>query len=82
MKMKLLAVALAAIGVAGPAHAGAIGQSFLEISNFRFLNAAGLGTTVLDFSQFASLNIVDTTNLNPTFGAFANPFPMLAPIGA
>lgn len=72
MKMKLLAVALSAIGVAGPAHAGAIGQSELEISNFRFLNA-GTGL-VLDASQFASLNIVDTTNLNPTFGANANPF--------
>ena len=72
MKMKLLAVALSAIGVAGPAHAGAIAQSELEISNFRFLNANG--GAVLDASQFTSLNIVDTTNLNPTFGLNANPF--------
>ena len=72
MKMKFLAVALSAIGVAGPAHAGAIGQSELEISNFRFLNETG--TAVLDANQFKSLQIVDTTNLNPTFGSNANPF--------
>ena len=80
MKMKLLAVALSAIGVAGPAHAGAIAQSLLEISNFQFLNAAN--GAVLDVSQFASLNIVDTTNLNPTFGAFANPFSAFSVGGA
>ena len=80
MKMKFLAVALSAIGVAGPAHAGAIGQSELEISNFRFLNAAG--GAVLDASQFTFLNIVDTTNLNPTFGANANPFSTFSVGGA
>ena len=80
MKMKLLAVALSAIGVAGPAHAGAIAQSELEISNFRFLNAAG--GAVLDRSQFSSLTIVDTTNLNPTFGANANPFTQFTVLGA
>ena len=80
MKMKLLAVALSAIGVAGPAHAGAIAQSELEISNFRFLNAAG--GAVLDRFQFSSLTIVDTTNLNPTFGANANPFTQFTVLGA
>ena len=73
MKMKLLAVALSAIGVAGPAHAGAIGQSELEISNFRFLDA-GTGLVLNGVTQFDFLKIVDTTNLNPTFGANANPF--------
>ena len=73
MKMKLLAVALSAIGVGGPAHAGAIGQSELEISNFRFLDA-GTGLVLNGATQFDFLKIVDTTNLNPTFGANANPF--------
>ena len=72
MKMKLLAVALSAIGVAGSAHAGAIAQSSLVISNFTFSNAAG--GALLDASQFSALNIVDTTNLNPTLGAVSNPF--------
>lgn len=72
MKMKLLAVALSAIGVVGTAHAGAIGQSSLIISNFTFSNAAtGI---LLDKSQFDFLNIVDTTNLNPTLGAVSNPY--------
>ena len=72
MKMKLLAVALSAIGAVGSAHAGAIGQSSLIISNFVFLNAAN--NTVLNAGQFDFLNIVDTTNLNPTLGAVSNPF--------
>ena len=73
MKMKLLAVALSAIGVAGPAHAGAIGQSLLVISNFRFLDA-GTGLVLNGATQFDKLDIVDTTNLNPTFGANTNSF--------
>lgn len=80
MKMKLLAVALSAIGVAGSAHAGAIAQSSLVISNFTFSNA--LGGALLDVSQFASLNIVDTTNLNPTLGAVSNPFSAFSAGGA
>ena len=82
MKMKLLAVALSAIGVAGPAHAGAIAQSLLEISGLRFLNGSVVGNPQLDVSQFSSLNITDTTNLNPTFGAFSNPFPNFSVGGA
>ena len=72
MKMKLLAVALSAIGVVGTAHAGAIGQSSLIISNFTFSNAAtGI---LLDASQFDALSIVDATNLNPTLGNFTNSY--------
>ena len=37
---------------------------------------------MLDGSQFSSLTIVDTTNLNPTFGANANPFTQFTVVGA
>ena len=72
MKMKLLAIALSAIGAVGTAQAGAIGQSTLVVSNLLFLNAAG--GAVLDVTAFDQLNIVDTTNLNPTNNGFANPY--------
>lgn len=73
MKMKLLAVALAASGAVGSVQAGAIAQSVLQITNVLFSNAAN--GALLNFgTDFDVINIVDTTNLNPTVGAATNPF--------
>lgn len=72
MKMKILAVALAASGAVGSVQAGAIAQSVLQITNVLFTNAAG--GALLNASDFDKLNIVDTTNLNPTVGGSSNPF--------
>lgn len=73
MKKKLLAIAMSTIGAVGAVQAGAVAQSSLQILNFVLSNAA-TGTT-LNAAQFDTLNIVDTTNLNPTLtpGGF-NPY--------
>lgn len=75
MQKKLLAIALAAIGVigaVGSAQASALAQSTLSITDFQFLNAAG--TLKLDKSQFDILNIQDSTNLNPFLNGVFNPY--------
>ncbi len=64
MKLKVLAVALAAIGTVGSAQAGAVAQSVLQITNFKFFDATA--NTQLAVGDFDVLNIVDTFNLNPT----------------
>lgn len=64
MKKKLLAIALSTIGAVGAAQAGAVAQSSLQITGLA-LSDAGTGV-VLNASQFNTLQIVDTTNLNPT----------------
>ena len=65
MQMKLLAVALAAIGAVGSAQAGVMGQSVLEITNFQFLNP---NSSVINANQFSQLAFNDsstaTANLN------------------
>jgi PEP-CTERM motif len=76
MQKKLIAVALTAIGVmgvSGPAQATALAQSVLEITNGILRNAAT--GVILDASNFDILNIVETTNLNPTLTpGGTNPF--------
>ncbi len=73
MKTKLLAIAVAAIGAVGSAHAGVMGQSVLEVSDFKFLN--GVGGSTLNVAQFDFLNFNDssnaTANLNGTIASNA-----------
>ena len=73
MKKKLLAIALSTVGAVGAVQAGAVAQSSLQILGL-VLSNAGTGAT-LTAGQFDVLNIVDTTNLNPTLsGVGANPY--------
>ena len=75
MTKNLLAASLAlAFGASmvGNAHASAVAQSVLQITNFQFLDAAG--TTALDKSAFSSLGIQDSTNLNPSLNGAFNPY--------
>lgn len=69
-KKKLLAVALAAVGSMGAAQAGVLGQSVLEITNFRFTNPDGSTVTLaqFDFLQFNDSSLA-VANLN---GVLAN----------
>ena len=73
MKKKLLAIALSTIGAVGAVQAGAVAQSSTQITGLTLSNAAtGL---VLNAGQFDTLQIVYTTNLNPTLsGVGANPY--------
>ena len=81
MKKKLLAIALSTIGAVGAVQAGAVAQSSLEILGLTLFNVA-TGIT-LDVSQFDVLQIVDTTNLNPTVTpGGANPFTAFSVGGA
>ena len=73
MKKRLLAIALSTIGAVGGVQAGAVAQSSLQITGLQLFNA-GTGAA-LTFSQFDALQIVDTTNLNPTLTpGGANPY--------
>ena len=83
MTKNLLAASLAlAFGASmvGNAHASALAQSVLQITNFQFLDATG--TTALDASQFSALGIQDTTNLNPSVNGAFNPYSNVALDGA
>lgn len=81
MKMKTLAATISAIGAVGSAQAGAVAQSVLQVTNVRFLNAAT--GNQLAAGDFDTLQIVDTTNLNPTLTpGGANPYTNSAVGGA
>ena len=74
-KKGAIALSLAAgFAVGGSAVASTLAQSTLQITNFQFKNAAG--TAALDVSAFTpgSLNIQDSTNLNPFLNGVFNPY--------
>lgn len=62
MKKLLVASAVAALGasMAGSAHADALAQAVLNVTNFQFTS----GGTALDKSAFSLLTITDSTNLS------------------
>lgn len=78
MKMKVLAVAISAIGAVGSVQASTSAQAILEVTNVLFRNNAT--GTILDFSAFlppttqpGGLNIIDSWNLNPSVNGATNP---------
>jgi hypothetical protein len=87
MKMKVLAAAISAIGVAGSVQASTEAQAILNVTNVLFYNATT--NTVLDFGNFVppttqpgGLIISDSTNLNPCLGVVCNPYNNLVLGGA
>jgi hypothetical protein len=62
------------VGVAASAQATSLAQSTLQVTGFEFLNATG--TAPIDVSAFVpgTLNIQDSTNLNPSLNGVFNPF--------
>jgi hypothetical protein len=70
-----LTVAMAmVVGVAASAQATSLAQSTLQVTGFEFLNTAG--SAPIDVSAFVpgTLNIQDSTNLNPSLNGVFNPF--------
>jgi hypothetical protein len=62
------------VGLAASAQATSLAQSTLQVTGFEFLNTAG--TAAIDVSAFVpgTLNIQDSTNLNPSLNGVFNPF--------
>ena len=76
-KKALLALMVATtmvVGVAASAQATSLAQSTLQVTGFEFLNTAG--SAPIDVSAFVpgTLNITDSTNLNPSLNGVFNPF--------
>lgn len=73
LKKGAIALSLAAgLAAAGSAGASTLGQSTLQITNFQFMNTAG--TAALSASDFTTLAIQDSTNLNPFLNGIFNPY--------
>jgi len=72
--LALMVATAMVLGVAASAQADSLAQSTLQLTGFEFLNAAG--TAAIDASAFApgTLNITDSTNLNPSLNGVFNPF--------
>src|SRR6266851_991955 len=72
--LALMVATAMGLGVAASAQADSLAQSTLQLTGFEFLNAAG--TAAIDASAFApgTLNITDSTNLNPSLNGVFNPF--------
>jgi len=70
--LALMVATAMVVGLAASAQATALAQSTLQVTGFEFLNAAG--TAAIDVSAFGTLNIQDSTNLNPSLNGVFNPF--------
>jgi hypothetical protein len=71
LQRKILSAALAsicALGAAGSAQAGVLGQSVLDITGFQFLNPNG---TTINVSQFSSLTFNDSSLATAALTGFA-----------
>ena len=73
LKKSVIGLALlAGVASVAPAQAGSLAQGTLTISNLIFSKLVGTTKTTLAVSDFSFLNIVDSTNLNPSLNGTNN----------